>query len=248
MQSDTGIPSRLPRILLSLLVFLFLLSIAAVCVTYAVNFCTLRQADSFVREVQGVELNRSTTEDVQRILARTRRPVSHSVLNLCDVNDDEYSVRAANPILNWLSERVETVRPFKNRDWAVTASIVVSHGRACAVRINVFALPEHGFISATASYEPNFPSPTSTPDPYAVSIRKYKGDDWLAVKVTSSAADLQRQNAFGFDFTCLRRFGGCQSACELLPSAWADYRIKARQEGWAVPVDEAADVRCNETH
>jgi len=208
----------------------------------------LRQADSLVRAVQGVELNRSTAEDVRRILARTGRPVSHSVLNLCDVNDDDYYVRAANPILNWLSQRVNIASPFKNRYWTVGTSIVVSHGHACAVRIYVFVLPEHGAISAVVSYEPGFPSPYLTPDPYVVSIRKYKGDDWLEVKVTSSAAEIQRRNAFGFDFTCLRRFGGCQSACELLPPAWADYRIKARQEGWALPVDEAADVRCNETH
>src|SRR5271170_7960665 len=101
MQSDTGIPSRLRRILLNLFVFLFLLSISAVCVIYALNFYMLRQADSLVRAVQGVELNWSSAEDVRRILARTGRPVSHSVLNLCDVNDDDYYVRAANPILNW---------------------------------------------------------------------------------------------------------------------------------------------------
>ena len=246
MQSDTGIPSRLPRILLNLSVYFFLLSISAVCVIYAMNFYALRQADALIRAVQGVELNRSTAEDVRRVLARTG-PVSHSMLNLCDVNDDEYSVRAANPILNWLSQRVNLASPFKNRYWTVTASIVVSHGYACAVRIYVFVLPKHGAISTVVSYEPEFPSPILTPDPYLVSIRKYKNDDWLEVEVTSSATDVQRRNAFGFDFACLRRFGGCQSACELLPLAWADYRIKARQEGWALPVDEAADVRCNET-
>ena len=223
---------------------LFLFAAAALFGVYAANLHALRQAESLIRDVQTVELNGSTPEDVHRILARSGRVVNHAEARLCSSDDDEYFARVSSPTLNWLGERSSKLRPFGNRFWTVTADVVVDHGHACAIRVYVFAFREPEAVSANVSYQVDFPSPEFTPDPYATSIRTYKGDDWLTVQLTTHATNQQTKDAFDFDLGCLQRFRGCLSACELLPLAWADYQIKARQYRWALPVDEQADNRC----
>jgi hypothetical protein len=244
MHSDGMNASRSRRVFLGLSAALAFLVVAALSGLYAVNRYTLRRADSLIRDVQKIDLNRSTAEDVQRILAQSGRVVNHSEAKLCSADDDEYSARVSNPMLNWLGERNSVLRPFGNRFWTVTAGVVVDHGRACAISVYIYAVRERETISGHVSYELDFSSPASTPDPYRVSIRKYKGDDWLTVELTTNATSLQRQNAFDVDLGCLQRFGGCLSACELLPFAWTDYQISAQQHGWPLPDDEQADDRC----
>lgn len=220
------------------------MSLAALSGVYTVNFYTLRQAESLIRDVQTVDLNRSTVEDVQRILARLGRAVNHSEARLCSSDDDEYFARVSSPTLNWLGERSSKLRPFGNRVWTVTADVVVDHGHACAIRIYVFAFREGEAVSANVSYHLDFSSLEFKPDSDATSFRTYKGDDWLTAELTTHATNQQIKHAFDFDLGCFRRFGGCRSACELLPSVWTDYQIKARQHGWALPADEQADDRC----
>jgi hypothetical protein len=43
----------------------------------------------------------------------------------------------------------------------------------------------------------------------------------VSIYLTPTSTATERQQAYGFNLTCLARFGGCKDSSELLPSAWS---------------------------
>jgi hypothetical protein len=67
---------RGPRICLGLLPALCFFALAVLFVSYAADRNAIREAESLLRDVQKVELNRTTGEEVHRILGLSGRTVN----------------------------------------------------------------------------------------------------------------------------------------------------------------------------
>jgi hypothetical protein len=214
---------------------------------YLANLRAQREAERLLQEVRALKVNESTADDVKRIVARFGA-VESPFPGYCDKIDSVQAIEVSSVDLNRIGRKMPAFRWFGNSAWQAQAHFAIGHGRLCFIEYSISANPSPPLagtffvLNATANYYLPY---SQFPDfSYGVGLRNLHYVHDLSAAVTSLGSDAEHQRSFDFDLSCLSRFGGCRSVCELMPSAWIDYQKEVQEKGLDVPADELADPRC----
>jgi hypothetical protein len=231
-----------------------LLSILAVplltrSVIGVLQFRAARRAETLLDEVRSLRIGESGIVDVRKIVERYQGVGDESSTPFCDQRDFSYHVMVANYFLNDLGTRYPGLR-FALRPRGVLAIFMVKEGKLCYLQYSVGTFPGNIpwelSMRATISSQAKGKAGQVESSPYRTRYRS--GNVWIFdVEASSEATSEQLQHALDFDLSCLSRFGGCGGACEVMPSAWRDYKERAREEGIPLPPYELDDPRCRDS-
>ena len=227
---------------LKLLLLLFALAfLAAECTAFVMNLKAERRAMALFQDVRSLRVGESTDEEAQQIVHHYGGEAGLQPSGFCQSPDNSHSVEIRNEGLNWLGEKAAWLRPFGNRLWSISVTMVMSHGRVCWVsswvRAYAWKAPEE--IEGESNSVLAYPGEQA----YRVSAGDQRNIRLISVQVSTAATAEQMRHASDFDLSCLAGCG-CRATCELLPSAWFDYQTEAREKGWSLPPEEANDPRC----
>lgn len=213
---------------------------------YFVNLRAEREAEALLRDAHTLEIGKSTEQDVQQIVDRYGGGKWGSANTLCSSANAGQAAVVTDGSLNWLGLKNAAFRPFGNRYWSVETVFLTSKGHVCALLYFLRGLRADVVyeVSVRVYHLQGISTPAYTLPPYYVFTRIYKSNLDFSVAFTTEATEIQRQHALDFDLSCLSRFGGCREGCEIMPSAWLDVKIDAKENGWAIPADELADTKC----
>lgn len=240
--------TRLLRGIAWLASLLILVVVAAECVSYAANLWAVENAKDLLRDVRGVKLGITTDEEVQRIVRRYGGNVgSRFGTERCESFAPRwkpYAVDVESKVLHSLGQRDLFLGRFGATTWRVSASFGIDdQGRLSCVDYQVRSAPiRSDSVRVSAIYSRPYSASDTTA--YDVGFRDVHYVRNLSAAATTNASAERQERIFDFDLDCLARIGGCSAVCEIMPSAWIDYQQKARENGWAVPTDEASDSRC----
>lgn len=226
------------------LFFVVVLSLA-LC-EYVANSAAQRNAQRLLRDVHSITVNESTAEDVERI-AEKFSGVEGPFPGYCDKIDSVRSIEASSTSLNWIGRKMPRLRWFGNSVWQAQAHFAISEGRVCFVEYKISANPSAlaGSLYVLSAKVNNYRPYVQFPDfSYGVGMRNLHYIHDLSAGVTTLGSPDEHRRAFDFDLSCLSRFAGCRSVCELMPSAWLDYQTQATEKGWQIPAEELSDSRC----
>lgn len=229
---------------LGLLVWLIaaaVLLLAVEGVIFFVNLRAERRAAELLLAVGSLRIRESTDADVEQIVNRFGGEAGLEATGVCPSNST-HSVEIRSEGLNWLGLNSAWLRPFGNRIWSVSALIATSQGRVCW--ISLWANAVLWDIPQQLQAETDAVLDDSVGEAHHVSTGTRRNISFIRIQISPNATSQQMQSAADFDLSCLTRIGGCRATCELLPSAWVDYQIEARKEGWSLPNDELNDNRC----
>src|ERR1700727_695101 len=209
---------------------------------FVLNLRAEKQARSLLNEIRDLTVGESTEIEIQNLVDKNGGESGGIISGVCDLNAKSHSIMVTSPDLDWIGSKAAPLRPFGNRVWAVQIFLVTSKNRLCfkSYDVRVF-LSRYNSLHAEASTVQGFGN--SDTSSYFTSAGTLKSGYIRAVATTDATAE-QRQRAFDFDLSCLMRFGGCRSRCELMPSAWADYVRRAKENGWNIPAGELANPKC----
>jgi hypothetical protein len=235
-----------------LFALLFCALILSVSLTFVANLRAQENARALLQEVRALRIGESTEKDVLRIVQQYGGEAGNSVYGLCPTADKKHSVAIRS---GGLKSYVRGMAPFRMvllqllgyPTWEAGADFNSDHGQVCSVQYHLYTSPTRNFVSLHLSVNyhvalPNLPSPYDVP--YGVSVKHGKDSAIFWVELTNEATEEQKQHAFDFDLSCLKRYGRCQSGCEVMPSAWLDYQEKARAQGLPLPEDEKNNPNC----
>jgi hypothetical protein len=215
---------------------------------YIVNLRAQHAAERLLHQVRTLKVDESTEEDATRIVNEFGA-IEARFPGYCDKVDSVRSTEVSSRILNRVGRKNPGLRWFGNSAWEVQAHFAIAKGQVCFVEYSISANPStyskgaRFVLNSTATYYHPF---AAFPDfSYGVGLRNVHNFHDLSAAVTSLGTADEQQRAFDFDLSCLSRFGGCKSVCELMPSAWLDYQKEAKEKGLDIPADELADPRCN---
>lgn len=196
---------------------------------YVSNRLAVRRAESLLHQVQGMTIGSTTEADVGSVVARYGGDVSRSMGRTCESFAPRWraqSVRVESPVLNWIGERDfihgTHFRQFGPAQWEVTASFAVDdQGRLACVLYGVRAtVVRSDAIQLHASLTLPPPSGEAT---YGSAYRDIHHVQSLGIGASSNTTTEEQRHVFDFNLGCLSRFGGCRTAAEMMPYAWADY-------------------------
>ena len=192
-----------------------------------------RRAENILQDVRILRVEESTTGDVQRSVRKYGGDECRgcSVSPGCPSPDMSYYVAATNVPLNSLAMRFPRLW-FATRPRGVVAEFLLKEGRLCYLDFSVgnYVARHDWPLDVTGIMIPEGVGfPPSSDGTLEAGGKVYKLDAY----VTPDAPLEDRQKAFAFDLSCLSRFDGCRTACELLPSAWLDWQTR----GYASPED-----------
>ena len=223
--------------------FLAVSLLTAECLIFIINLRAERRAAALFQEVRSLRVGESTDADVKEIVDRYGGEAGLLPSGFCQSPDNSHSVEIRSEGLNWLGEKAAWLRPFGNRVWSISVTIVMSRGRVCWVSswVRAYAWKAPQEVEAESNLVLGHPGDQS----YSVSVGVQRDISSIRVEVFPTWATAEQTlHASDFDLSCLARFGGCHAPCELLPSAWLDYQAEAREKGWSLPPDEMNDARC----
>lgn len=234
---------------------LFLLLIAAFIwgawLTVEGNSRAQEQAQALLRDVRALRVGESTEGDVQRIVQRYGGETSGYLFAGCPNSDKKHALAILSGGVKGHTGSIIMLRTvllqlFGYPLWEVSADFTMDHGHLCSAHYHLSTSPVGGPLSSSLSLFVNYDALLSIPDdsPYYISVRHIENSTEYWVRLTSNATDDQKRHAFDFDLSCLNRFGGCQTGCEIMPSVWLDYQEQARAQGSPLPDDEKNNPRC----
>ena len=217
------------------------------CLVYVANLRTERRAEALLRDARTLELGKSTEADVRRILARYGASEGHAS-GYCDpLHEESHMVDISNSDLNLMGGKSRALRPFGNRFWHVSVFFVTSRGYVCGVLYRIRAALPDGLweVAVDVHYLQSSSNLSYIEEPYVLENNPYKNLLWTETTVTNQATEEERKHAFDFDLSCLTSHAGCRARCEIVPAAWIDYQIRARQKGRSIgPEAFLADRMC----
>jgi hypothetical protein len=236
--------NRTTKLILSLVSTLLVLIFAGIMFEAFANLSAERRAASLLEDVRGLKVGESTSEDIQRLIARYGGEAGGMITNVCASRTNTKSVAVASDSLNWLGWRAPRVRLFGNRLWTAEANFAVEGDRVCFVeyglRLYLVGSVYEIFLSGTSAYEPV----SSEVPPYTTSVWLLRSTVFFRTFVTSHGSEEQHRRAFDFDLSCLSRLGGCKAGCEVMPSAWIDAQKEVREANAPLPPDESSGPNC----
>jgi hypothetical protein len=235
------------RVLLGILVTVFTLAFG---VAYTANYRAYRRATELLGDTRATTLGVTTDDEIVKIVHRYGDNSEDQSSQACQVLEPgwkSYSVQVESKTLNWIGEsdlkRGTILRPFGAPVWRANVSMASKDGRlACIVYslVSEHVQPETIYTSATYSL-PLLPN--GKEDSYYVSFRDLHGGKTLAA-ISNVSED--HSKIFDIRLNCLRNWGGCGAVCQVMPSAWAAYKIQANQAGQALPGDEVNNPGCRD--
>jgi hypothetical protein len=214
---------------------------------YLANSRAQQEAERLLQEVRALKIDESTAEDVDRIVNQFGN-IDMPFPGYCDGIDSVKSVEVSSPSLNRIGRKMPALRWFGNSAWEARAHFAIARGHLRFVEYTISANPSSSLVgtlfvlNSTADYHRPYPQSPDFSSEVGLRNVHYFHDLSAAVTTVGSVEDHRR--TFDFDLSCLSRFAGCRSVCELMPSAWVGYQKEAREKGSDVPADELADPRC----
>jgi hypothetical protein len=181
-------------------------------------------ARSILRDVSGLKVGVSSTQQVEAVAARHRRWIQEKSCDgpKCYVAFEVYNT--------WLYRlKLEPIARFR-------ASVATSDGTVDRIGIE---------LSRDTGAFPTSPSAGITSEylAYPAQVRRLGsasywfptpvGKPYLRVALTAQADDVQRQHAYAYSLKCLVKPGrGCDLPCDYLPLAWHDWEDELNKQGW----------------
>lgn len=142
----------------------------------------------------------------------------------CDVGDTSYSIRIANDALNSVDLRYPFLR-FAVKPQGVEATFMVDQGRLDCMWYRFASFPPNDWKQLVVEVHAN----PAAPGILGPSSKPFVVEYWTGkmrfffVDLEPGATAEELRLAFDFNLSCMRRFGGCVAACELMPTAWPEY-------------------------
>lgn len=164
--------------------------------------------------------------------------------DLCKNADACYEIYAGPPLDldRFLLDYPPLQRWAGLRPWEIDALLEVTKGQLSHVRVGVGASTGKGneVLDTSTTLEPG-----TTPPSYSAIYRLRQGySQALRININSVATPPDREKAFDFDLACATAYSGCRRVCELVPSAWREYRENPTPGGTPISNGEANDPRC----
>jgi hypothetical protein len=224
-----------PRIAGLCALLLAAMACAAVCVLQMIYVRNARRADALLNDVRSLRVGESPTADVQRIVQKyggfrgDTQPRPGASTDGCPEPNQSYNVGVGNDALFALGQRFPSLW-FAIRPRGAGATFLVKAGKLCWLEYDVSSFFERNEwplqVQATMLMAGSWVVPYST-------FEASGNIHTLLARATSDAPLEDRHKALAFDLSCLKKFDGCRTACELLPSAWLDWQT----QGYASPED-----------
>jgi hypothetical protein len=217
---------------------LVLLAAAGECASYVANYRAAAKARSLLKDVRSLQPGKTTSAQVQQIVRRYGATSNRFWILKCESANPHwkpYATTVQSTMLNWIGEydlihNSRRLRQFGATQWIVAVSFGIDEeGRLSCINFDVRSVPlHHDAVYASAYYsQPYSSSDTRT---YDVSYTGVHYVQALRAGATTNATPEQVKRAFDFDPSCLTQIGGCQTACQVMPSAWLDFEREARQQ------------------
>jgi hypothetical protein len=222
--------SKRKKILLAVLGTPVLLILAAGCVIRIIYLRDARRAEALLNDVRSLRVGESSASDVQGVVEKYGgfEYPGGSADPGCPAPDNSYHAGVTHVLLNRFALRFPALW-FVIRPRGVGAEFLLKSGRLCYLSygVDTFPAPHQWLLTVSGSMIPvgsgEFPSGYNLP--YRT-LEATGNHNILNAQATSDAPLEDRRKVFAFDLSCLSRFGGCRSACELLPSAWLDWQTQ----------------------
>lgn len=187
-------------------------------------FVIRQTARSILKDVYALRVGVSSTEDVERLVARHRHALRerHCETGRCSTLFEVYNT--------WLYRlKLEPIARFfvgvDERDGTVNY-IMVDLSR----NTGVFPTSPSGGIIEEYERVPDRMLKFSKP-PYWFPTPV--GKPYLSVALTSQASPVEREHAYALSLVCLIKLGGgCDLPCDYLPLAWRDWQTELQREGF----------------
>ncbi len=223
----------------------FLCALAAGA-TWAIDVHARRQAESLLKELKNIQIGRSTRGDIEPIIRSFPQTDSHGASSDCPDADQSYGFRVASDPMSRLGLAHPFLRKIGLRPWGGIALVLLRHGAVCFVEYSIETTTGIGDKELIASAQiGSAQNPLLDGQRYHVRGSLVRGRlDTMDAIASGAATDEERRHALDFDLSCLTAFRGCQSHCELMPSAWLDYMKERRANGWSLPSDATENSHC----
>ena len=187
---------------MSVLVVLFIAGFI-VYITIAVGR-TRRQTESFVNVVSALRINAASMRDVQLIAAEYG---GTSVDGDCSGGTCSYFFQFTNSWLHFLR-----LAPYTR----VACTLAVRNGKLYSRLLDFSSGVGPRAYSVVVREMPELPE--GMPSPFNVA-KQWSGARWrIYVYLTPEATLDEHKEAYGINFGCLTKLGGCHDAQELLPT------------------------------
>jgi hypothetical protein len=226
---------------------IFCLLAVALCFNYVLQLRLERHAEALLNDVRSLRLEVSTAAEVRSMVEKYHGSASAGGRDAfgCDVWDASYSIRIVNDALDSVGLRYPFLR-FAVKPQGVEATFMVNQGRLHCMWYRFASFPPHDWKQLVVEVQANSAAPGilwASSKPFVVEYPS--GKTWFFfVNLKPDATEEELRLAFDFNLSCMRRFGGCGAACELMPTAWQEYLKKAQERSLTIPRHELDDGRC----
>lgn len=247
---DDGRPGdkvkKLLRVTVLFATSIFCLIALALCVVHILQLRIERRAEALLNDVRSLRLESSTSADVMAIVHKYQGFEDIGGWNSgCGPYDSSYSVRIANDSINRIGLRFPFLQ-FAVKPQGVVASFMLKQDRLHCLIFTVGSYPPHDWKQLMVEAHA-YPAASGVlwPSSKPFVVEYGGGNVWIFfANLRPGATAEELRLTFDFNLSCMRRFGGCVAACELMPTAWQEYRKKARERGLTIPPNELDDSRC----
>lgn len=189
-----------------------IVTLAVVCgaILTATTVNTRREAQTFLSELQAIQIGSTTFVEVQEIATRFRGHITDGT-KTCLPNECDLKVRFDNA---WL-RRLHLAMPT-----TFGAVLLVRNGRLYYINAAMALYSAEQVISASTTLSEEEHGQSA----YNIVTKRGVGNQpWQAiVHLTPQATPSERRAAFSFNLNCLDKLGGCKDSSDLLPSVWRE--------------------------
>ena len=242
---------RLPitRFVCYLLVGLAVVAVLAITVEEVSAHIYRQRAERLLHDVRQLQVGKSTFEDARALIVGHGggvSPYDHSGCSpthcTCEVALKHYpffiEVWARFLNVEMLCQMLRVFPALGLQDWWGGANVRVDGGVVTHVWYGVFVRGSGGWVLGHTIDEfkvmPEYLRDRMRQRSYAVgwfNITTEGGGEGVSSTLAHEASAEERERAYGLDFGCLTRRGGCTSLCQLAPTAFADF-LKENEMPW----------------